>query len=49
LRAVGLFGLKGDIFGAPYANHLRLCFGRPVAEMAEILRRVDAAGLLVED
>jgi aspartate/methionine/tyrosine aminotransferase len=49
LRAVGLFGLKGDIFGAPYANHLRLCFGRPVAEMAEILRKVDAAGLLVED
>jgi aspartate/methionine/tyrosine aminotransferase len=49
LRAVGLFGLTGDIFGAPYANHLRLCFGRPAAEMAEILQRVDAAGLLVKD
>ncbi len=49
LRAVGLFGLTGDIFGAPYANHLRLCFGRPEAEMAEILRRVDAAGLLGKD
>lgn len=49
LRAVGLFGLTGDIFGAPYANHLRLCFGRPEAEMAEILQRVDAAGLLVKD
>lgn len=49
LRDVGLFGLTGDIFGAPYANHLRLCFGRPEAEMAEILRRVDAAGLLGKD
>lgn len=46
LRTVGLYGLTGDIFGAPYANHLRLCFGRPEAEMAEILKRVDAAGLL---
>lgn len=49
LRTVGLFGLTGDIFGAPYADHLRLCFGRPVSEMAEILRRVDAAGLLDKD
>ncbi len=49
LRNVGLFGLTGDIFGAPYANHLRLCFGRPVAEMAEVMRRVDAAGLLAKD
>lgn len=49
LRDVGLFGLTGDIFGAPYADHLRLCFGRPEAEMAEILRRVDAAGLLGKD
>lgn len=46
LRDVGLFGLAGDVFGAPYSNHLRLCFGRPEAEMAEILNRVDAAGLL---
>lgn len=46
LRDVGLYGLTGDIFGPPYANHLRLCFGRPEAEMAEILRRVDSAGLL---
>ena len=49
LRAVGLFGLTGDIFGAAYANQLRLCFGRPEAEMAEIMRRVDAAGLLSKD
>ena len=49
LRIVGLFGLSGDIFGAPYGSHLRLCFGRPEAEMAEILRRVDAAGLLGKD
>jgi aminotransferase len=49
LRAVGLLGLTGDVFGAPYADHLRLCFGRPEAEMAEILRRVDAAGLLSKD
>ncbi|MCA3448102.1 MAG: pyridoxal phosphate-dependent aminotransferase [Rhodobacter sp.] len=46
LRDVGLYGLSGDVFGAPYASHLRLCFGRPKAEMAEILKRVDAAGLL---
>jgi len=49
LRTVGLFGLTGDIFGAAYANQLRLCFGRPEAEMAEIMRRVDAAGLLSKD
>ena len=49
LRAAHLFGLSGDVFGAPYGNHLRLCFGRPEAEMAEILRRVDAAGLLGTD
>lgn len=49
LRAVGLFGLSGDVFGAPYGNHLRLCFGRPEAEMAEIHARVDAAGLLGKD
>lgn len=49
LRDVGLFGLTGDIFGDAYANHLRLCFGRPEAEMVEILRRVGAAGLLSKD
>lgn len=46
LRSVGLYGLTGDIFGLPYGDHLRLCFGRPEAEMAEVLRRIDAAGLL---
>lgn len=46
LRDVGLYGLTGNIFGLPYGDHLRLCFGRPEAEMAEILRRIEAAGLL---
>ena len=49
MRSVGLFGLTGDVFGAPYGNHLRLCFGRPASEMAEILQRVDAVGLLGKD
>lgn len=46
LRDVGLFALTGSTFGAPYGDHLRLCFGRPVAEMAEIQRRIEALGLL---
>ncbi len=46
LRSVGLFALNGETFGAPYTDHLRLCFGRPEAEMAEIERRIDALGLL---
>jgi aspartate/methionine/tyrosine aminotransferase len=49
LRSVGLIGLTGDVFGAPYGNHLRLCFGRPEAEMIEILKRVDAVGLMGKD
>jgi aspartate/methionine/tyrosine aminotransferase len=46
LREAGLFALTGSTFGAPYADHLRLCFGRPAAEMAEIQRRIEASGLL---
>ena len=46
LRDAGLFALTGSTFGAPYGDHLRLCFGRPVAEMAEIQRRIEASGLL---
>ena len=46
LRQVGLFALDGTAFGGPYGDHLRLCFGRPITEMAEILRRFEASDLL---
>jgi aspartate/methionine/tyrosine aminotransferase len=46
LREVGLFALAGSAFGSPYGEHLRLCFGRPTTEMAEILKRIEASGLL---
>lgn len=37
-RSVHLLG--GDAFGAPYGDHFRLCFGRPLAELETILQRV---------
>lgn len=46
LREVGLFSLDGSSFGAPYNDHLRLCFGRPKSEMTEIQKRIEALGLL---
>ena len=31
-----VFMLKGDVFGAGYADHVRLCFGKPAAELERI-------------
>lgn len=32
--------LTGDAFGIPYGRHFRLCFGKPEAELREILDRL---------
>lgn len=45
MRAAGLYPLEGGAFGAAYRDHFRLCFGKPETEMAEIARRLEAAGL----
>lgn len=46
MQTEGVFALPGHAFGAAYDEHLRFCFGRPEAEMLEIERRLDRAGLL---
>ena len=42
MEARGLLSLPGETFGAEYADHLRICFGKPVPEIRRIL------GILVE-
>ena len=34
----GVMTLPGSVFGLPYAEHLRICFGKPVSEIEAILR-----------
>lgn len=46
MRQVGLYPLAGSAFGEDYADHVRICFGKPEAEMLEIRRRLGSAGLL---
>ncbi len=35
-RASSVLLLRGGIFGAAYDNHIRLCFGKPAAELRQI-------------
>lgn len=46
MREAGLFSLTGDAFGPSYGAHIRLCFGKPEAEMEAIRRRLAAIGLI---
>ena len=43
LESKGLLALPGETFGADYRDHLRMCFGKPVAELHAILRILDSA------
>jgi aminotransferase len=40
-----VFLLSGEAFGIPYGRHLRLCYGKPESELADILARLDQAGV----
>lgn len=47
LEARRLLSLPGEAFGAGYRDHLRVCFGKPVAEVRKILSILsDSAGQL---
>ena len=35
--ARNVFMLRGEAFGPSYAEHIRLCFGKPIAELERIL------------
>lgn len=44
LAAQAVFCLPGNLFGAPYDSHARLCFYRPMEELERILDIVDSIG-----
>ena len=38
LQERGIFSLPGEAFGAPYHDHMRLCFGKPISELKAMLK-----------
>ena len=45
LEAHGILSLPGEAFGAPYKNHVRICFGKPLHEVHALIDTMrDALG-----
>ncbi|MBI1383769.1 MAG: aminotransferase class I/II-fold pyridoxal phosphate-dependent enzyme [Rhizobiales bacterium] len=46
MQEAGIYALSGAAFGDAYGDHLRVCYGKPVAEMIAIRERLAAAGII---
>ena len=43
LQDKGIFALPGEAFGTPYHDHMRICFGKPIAELEAMLKILEDA------
>lgn len=43
MERIGVFALPGGVFGRPYHDHVRLCFGRDARELQALLARMREA------